>query len=62
MIPENDTSREIERLPRRKRDLSDIAGTWLEDPVFDSALEEQDTVWPSDKAAKSGTTAEKANS
>lgn len=62
MIPENDTSRDIERHPRRKRDLSDIAGTWLEDPAFDSALAEQDAIWQSDKAANSGSATEKANS
>lgn len=28
----------------RQRDLSDIAGTWLEDPEFDSALAAQDTI------------------
>jgi len=26
---------------RVKRDLSDIAGTWQEDPAFDSAIQEQ---------------------
>ncbi len=26
---------------RAKRDLSDIAGTWREDPAFDSAIAEQ---------------------
>jgi plasmid stability protein len=25
----------------KKRDLSDIAGTWAEDPEFDAALEDQ---------------------
>jgi plasmid stability protein len=29
---------------RRQRDLSDIAGTWCEDPAFDSALAAQDTI------------------
>ncbi len=37
--------------PLRKRDLGDIAGSWLEDSDFDSALAAQDTVdeeiWPS---------------
>lgn len=28
----------------RQRDLSDIAGTWQEDPAFDSAIAAQDTV------------------
>lgn len=27
---------------RPKRDLSDIAGTWREDPAFDRAIAEQD--------------------
>lgn len=34
----------------RRRDLSDIAGTWHKDPPFDSALLAQDTIdeemWP----------------
>jgi plasmid stability protein len=34
----------------RQRDLSDIAGTWQEDPEFDQALAEQDVIdeklWP----------------
>jgi hypothetical protein len=29
---------------RRRRDLHDIAGTWREDPAFDSALAEQDMI------------------
>lgn len=29
--------------PCRYRDLSDIAGTWQEDPAFESALAAQDT-------------------
>jgi len=29
---------------RRQRDLSDIAGTWREDPAFDRAVAEQDTI------------------
>jgi hypothetical protein len=28
----------------RQRDLNDIAGTWREDPAFDSALAAQDTI------------------
>lgn len=27
-----------------RRDLRDIAGTWREDPAFDSAVAEQDTI------------------
>lgn len=34
-------------VPRRKRDVSDLAGTWAEDPAFDAALAEQDTIDPS---------------
>ena len=30
--------------PLRQRDLSRMAGTWRDDPVFDSALAAQDTV------------------
>lgn len=34
----------------RKRDLGDIAGTWQEDPAFDSAIAEQqkidESMWP----------------
>jgi len=28
----------------RFRDLSDLAGTWKEDPEFDAAIEDQDTI------------------
>ena len=28
----------------RQRDLSDIAGTWKKDPLFDRAIEEQDKI------------------
>jgi hypothetical protein len=30
--------------PVRYRDLSDIAGTWVEDPEFDQALLDQDRI------------------
>jgi len=30
--------------PIRQRDLSDIAGTWQEDPEFDQAIADQDRV------------------
>jgi hypothetical protein len=30
--------------PCRKRDVSDIVGTWVEDPGFDAALAELDTI------------------
>jgi hypothetical protein len=29
---------------QRQRDLSDIAGTWKKDPLFDRAIEEQDKI------------------
>jgi hypothetical protein len=32
------------REPVRSRDLSGIAGTWIEDPEFDRAIEEQDRI------------------
>jgi hypothetical protein len=28
----------------KRRDLSDIVGTWVEDPAFDEAIAEQDTI------------------
>jgi plasmid stability protein len=28
----------------RQRDLNDVAGTWREDPAFDSAMAAQDTI------------------
>ncbi len=37
----------IGAMPHRRRDLSDMAGTWQEDSAFDSAIEAQDTVDPS---------------
>ncbi|HVR09975.1 MAG TPA: hypothetical protein VMW75_18165 [Thermoanaerobaculia bacterium] len=30
--------------PLRYRDLSDIAGTWVEDPDFDRAIADQDRI------------------
>lgn len=30
----------------RQRDLSDIAGSWCDDPAFESALAAQDTIDP----------------
>ncbi|HWB54797.1 MAG TPA: hypothetical protein VG722_11415 [Tepidisphaeraceae bacterium] len=32
--------------PTKKRDLSDIAGTWVEDPEFDKIMREQDRIDP----------------
>jgi hypothetical protein len=32
--------------PRKYRDLSDIAGTWVEDPEFDAIMKEQDQIDP----------------
>ncbi len=34
----------VKGVPRRRRDLSDIAGTWKTDKSFEAALEEQDQV------------------
>ncbi len=40
----------LSEVPRRKRDLGDLAGTWVEDPDFDSAVAAQDkideSIWP----------------
>jgi hypothetical protein len=30
----------------RRRDLSDLAGTWVEDPAFDQAIRDQDVIDP----------------
>jgi plasmid stability protein len=30
--------------PTRQRDLSDIAGLWREDPLFESAVSDQDVI------------------
>jgi tRNA(fMet)-specific endonuclease VapC len=32
--------------PQKQRDLSDLAGTWVEDPGFDEAMSDQDRVDP----------------
>ena len=32
--------------PTKKRDLSDIAGTWIEDPEFDKAIAEMRQIDP----------------
>ncbi len=44
---------------RRKRDLADLAGSWREDPAFESALAAQDTIdeamWPRQRARKRST-------
>jgi len=34
----------LSEAPVRQRDLSDIAGTWQEDPEFDQAIAEQDQI------------------
>jgi len=34
----------VKGVPRKRRDLSDIAGTWKADKTFDSVLAEQDSV------------------
>ena len=44
----------LDNNPRPMRDLSDIIGTWVEDPAFDSAIAAQDTIdeelWPKQPA------------
>jgi hypothetical protein len=30
--------------PQKQRDLSDLAGTWVEDPGFDEAIADQDRI------------------
>ena len=37
---------DVEAEPVRYRDLSDIAGSWVEDPEVDEALEEQRKIDP----------------
>ncbi len=32
--------------PLRRRDLSDIAGTWIKDPAVEAALRDQDRIDP----------------
>ncbi len=34
----------VKGVPRKRRDLSDIAGTWKADKIFDSVLADQDRV------------------
>ena len=34
----------VKGLPRKRRDLSDVAGTWKADKTFDSVLADQDRV------------------
>lgn len=34
----------LANVPSRKRDVSDLVGTWVEDPAFDAAVAEQDTI------------------
>lgn len=36
----------VETAPRKRRDLSDIAGTWVEDKAFDAAIADQDQIDP----------------
>jgi hypothetical protein len=40
----------VKGVPRKRRDLSDVAGTWRADKAFETALAEQDRVdedlWP----------------
>jgi plasmid stability protein len=46
----------LSEAPRRKRDLTDLAGSWREDPAFDRALAAQDTIdeelWPKQAGAR----------
>ncbi len=37
---------------KRHNDLSDLAGTWVEDPAFDEAIALQDQVFPEDWKAE----------
>jgi hypothetical protein len=39
-------SSEIALSTGRQRDLSDLAGTWVDDPAFDQAIRDQDQVDP----------------
>lgn len=32
--------------PKKRRDLSDIAGTWVDDAAFDAAVADQDRIDP----------------
>ena len=34
----------VRDVPCRKRDVSDLAGTWVDDPAFDAAVAQQDTI------------------
>lgn len=52
----------IEALRVPRRDLSDIAGSWVDDPAIDAALAEQDTIWQSLDNDECDGTAGKANS
>ncbi|HEX7728354.1 MAG TPA: hypothetical protein VF392_04900 [Terracidiphilus sp.] len=40
----------LTEVQQRRRSLTDIAGTWIEDPAFDEARQAQDTIdaamWP----------------
>lgn len=53
--------RAVEAIPSR-RDLSDIVGTWVEDPAFDSALAEQNAFSQMSESAKSDSAATEASS
>jgi hypothetical protein len=35
---------DLEESPRRRRDLSDVVGTWQEDSEFDEAIADQDRI------------------
>jgi len=53
---------EIDQLPRRQRDLGDIAGNWADDPAFEAALADQDTTLQIGDGAESDSAAGKAGS
>lgn len=41
---EKEHSERVSNERQSRRDLSDFAGTWREDPAFDDALAQQDTI------------------
>jgi hypothetical protein len=44
---------------RYRRDLGEIAGSWVDDPAFDATLAEQDTIWQTQEGAEADSAAEK---
>jgi hypothetical protein len=45
-LPPSPEQSESSGAPKKYRDLSDIAGTWIEDPEFDAILAEQRQIDP----------------